>query len=382
MEGIVLSTVFMVDARAKSSEESLVRKLERLMDEADLPNLIKPGDHVAVKTHMGAPLTTRYLRPFYVRTVVDYVKKLKAKPTVIETTGLGLLDPRGTAKKYLEVALMHGFSKETLGAEILIIDGELGLDCVKVNVNGFKLKEISIPKALLDFDFILNLTHFKGHEMTVFSGAIKNIGVGCVGKETKYFIHYLNKPSVDVALCNGCGECVKVCPVKAINITDGKASLNQDVCYGCKACQALCPVKALKSVRITDSSEIQLRVVDAAYGVLKTIGLEKILNLNFLLEVDWKCDCEHQQLGWSDLPIVPDIGILASKDIVAVDKASIDLVNSAPAIPGSQAYEVGAINPNSDKFKMLYPKADWMFMLKAAEEIGLGFMKYMLVKVR
>lgn len=142
----------MVDARSRSSEESLVRKLELLMDESGLPNLVKPGDRVAVKTHMGAPLTTRYLRSFYVRTSVDYVKKLGAKPTVVETTGLGLLDPRGTAKKYLEVALMHGFSRETLGTEILIMDGELGLDCVKVEVKGFKLKEISIPKTLLDFE--------------------------------------------------------------------------------------------------------------------------------------------------------------------------------------------------------------------------------------
>ncbi|MBS7611859.1 DUF362 domain-containing protein [Candidatus Bathyarchaeota archaeon] len=377
-----MSNVFMVDARSRSSEESLVRKLELLMDRAGLPHIIGSSDRVAVKTHMGAPLTTRYLRSFYVRTAVDYVKKLGAKPTVVETTGLGLLDPRGTAKKYLEVALMHGFSKETLGAEILIMDGELGLDCAKVEVKGFKLKEISIPKTLLEFDFILNLTHFKGHEMTVFSGAIKNIGVGCVGKETKYFIHYLNKPSVDIALCNGCGECVKTCPVKAIHMVNGKAVLNQDVCYGCKACQTICPVKALKSTRITDPSEIQLRVLDATYGLLKTIGFNKVLNVNFLLEVDWKCDCEHQQLGWSDLPIVPDIGILASKDIVAVDKASIDLVNAAPAIPGSQAYEVGAINPGSDKFKMLYPKADWMFMLKNAEEIGLGSMNYTLIKIR
>lgn len=372
----------MVDARSRSSEESLVRKLELLMDKTGLTNLVKPSDKVAVKTHMGAPLTTRYLRSFYVRTTVDYVKKLGAKPTVVETTGLGLLDPRGTAKKYLEVALMHGFSRETLGAEILIMDGELGLDCVKVEAKGLKLREISIPKTLLDFDFILNLTHFKGHEMTVFSGAIKNIGVGCVGKETKYFIHYLNKPSVDATLCNGCGECVKTCPVKAISIINGKAVLNQDVCYGCKACQTICPVKALKSTRNTDPSEIQLRVLDATYGVLKTIGFNRILNVNFLLEVDWRCDCEHQQLGWSDLPIVPDIGILASKDIVAVDKASIDLVNAAPAIPGSQAYDVGAVNPGSDKFKMLYPKADWMFMLKNAEEIGLGCMDYRLIRIR
>ncbi|MEM3104760.1 MAG: DUF362 domain-containing protein [Candidatus Bathyarchaeia archaeon] len=376
-----MSSVFMVDARARNSGESLVKKLELLMDRVGLPNLVKSGDRIAVKTHMGAPLTTRYLRSFYVRTAVDYVKKLGAKPTVVETTGLGLLDPRGTAKKYLEVALMHGFSKETLGAEILIMDGELGLDCVKVVVEGFKLKEVSIPKSLLDFDFILNLTHFKGHEMTAFSGAIKNIGVGCVGKETKYFIHYYDKPSVDPTLCDGCGKCVEICPVKAIQMVNGMAVLNQNMCYGCKACQTICSVKALKSTRVSDPSEIQLRVLDAVCWVLKAMGFNKILNVNFLLEVDWKCDCEHQQLGWSDLPIVPDIGILASKDIVAIDKASIDLVNSAPAIPGSQAYEVGAVNPGSDKFKMLYPRADWAFMLEMAEKLGLGFRNYTLIKV-
>lgn len=372
----------MVDARARNSEESLVRKFERLMDKVGLPSLVKSGDRVAIKVHMGAPLTTRYLRSFYVRTAVDYLKKINTKPVVVETTGLGLLDPRGTAKKYLEVALTHGFSKETLGTEILIVDGEFGLDCIKVKIEGLRLKEVSIPRALLEFDFILNLTHFKGHEMTAFSGAIKNIGVGCVGKETKYFIHYLNKPSINTTLCNGCGRCIEICPSKAIRMSNGRVVLDQDVCYGCKACLAVCPVKALKSTRISEPSEIQIRVVDATYGILKTMGfLNKILNVNFLLEIDWKCDCEHQQLGWSDLPIVPDIGILASRDIVAVDKASIDLVNATPAIPGSQAYEVGAVNAGSDKFKALYPSADWAFMLKLAEELGLGSTNYRLIKI-
>lgn len=371
----------MVDARSRSSAESLVKKLVRLMDNAGLPRMVGKGDKVAVKTHMGAPLTTRYLRPFYVRTVVEYLRGLGAEPTVVETTGLGLLDPRGTAEKYLRVAVSHGFTRETVDAEILIMDGERGLDCVKVKVDGFRLKEVSVPRRLLDFDFMVGLVHFKGHEMTGFGGAIKNYGVGCVCKETKYYIHFEDKPVVDEELCDGCGECVNICPKGAVALYKGKAKVQWNLCYGCKACQSVCPRGALKSTRHGDSREVQLRVVDAAYAVLKTLGFDKVFSLNFLIEVDWKCDCEHRQEGWSDLPIVPDIGILASIDPVAIDKASIDLVNEAPAIPGSQAYEVGAIEPGSDKFRSLYPDVDWKFMLEAAERIGLGSTRYRLVRI-
>lgn len=376
-----MSEVFMVDARSRSSSESLVRKLVRLMDRAGLPDMVGKGDRVAVKTHMGAPLTTRYLRPFYVRTVVEYLRGLGAEPTVVETTGLGLLDPRGTAEKYLRVAVSHGFTRETVDAEILIMDGEQGLDCVEVEVDGFRLRKVSVPRRLLEFDFMVGLAHFKGHEITGFGGAVKNYGVGCVCKETKYYIHFEDKPVVDENLCDGCGDCIEACPTDAITLHRGKARVDWSLCYGCKACQSVCPKKALKSTRHRDPREVQLRVVDAAYAVLKTLGFDKVFSLNFLIEVDWRCDCEHRQQGWSDLPIVPDIGILASTDPVAVDKASIDLVNEAPAIPGSQAYEVGAVEPGSDKFRLLYPDIDWEFMLKASEKMGLGSMAYRLVRV-
>lgn len=371
----------MVDARSRSSGESLISKLRRLIDNSGLPGLVGVGDRVAVKVHMGAPLTTRYLRPFYVRTVVDYLKGLGAEPKVVETTGLGLLDPRGTAEKYLRVAVSHGFTEETLNAEILIVDGEEGLDCVKVEVDGFRFREVSIPRRLLeDFDFVVGLAHFKGHEIVGFGGALKNYGVGCVGKETKHGIHFESKPMVDEELCDGCGRCVEVCPVGAISVDEGRAAVDRSLCYGCNACVSICPGKALISPRRRDPREVQLRVVDAAYAVVKALGF-RVFNVNFLLEVDWKCDCEHRQLGWSDLPIVPDVGILASTDPVAIDKASIDLVNDSPGIPGSQAYEVGAADRGTDKFRLLHPHVDWRFMLEAAERIGLGSTEYKLVRV-
>jgi hypothetical protein len=374
-----MAMVHFTDARSRSSKESLLEKLGRLTEAAGLKEVVKPGDKVFVKPHMGAPLTTRYLRPIYVRKVVEQVRSIGADPVVVETTGLGLLDPRGTADKYLKVAASHGYTEEVIGAPILIADGEKGLDSMKVKGPS---GHVLLAKALREADALISLAHFKGHVNVAFGGALKNIAVGLSPKEGKFNFHYEKKPKVNKELCNSCAECVAICPVKgAIEMVGDKADIVQDLCVGCLACVMKCKPKAIVTKR-SESEDLQLKMANIAAAIVNEVGKDKVLFVNFLLEVDWLCDCEHFQEGWSDVPIVQDIGIVASRDPVAIDAASMDLVNEAPGLPGSKAEEVGAMAPGSDKFGAIFPQIDWRRGLQLCEELGVGTTKYELVRVR
>jgi len=373
-----MTLVYFADARSRSSKESLIEKLGRLTEAAGLRDIVKTGDKVFIKPHMGAPLATRYLRPIYVRKVVGQVKSIGAEPVVVETTGLGLLDPRGTAGKYLDVAASHGFTEEVVGGPILIADGENGLSSMRAN--GPK-GGVFLGGALRDADALIGLAHFKGHINVAFGGALKNIAVGLSSKEGKFSFHYEGKPKVNKELCNSCRECLEVCPVKgAIRFDHDKAEIVPDLCVGCIACMKKCEPKAITAKR-SEPEGLQLKMANIVAAILNEVGRDKALFVNFLLEVDWLCDCEHFQEGWSDMPIVPDLGIVASKDPVALDAASMDLVNSAPGIPGSKAEEVGALAPGSDKFGAIFPNIDWRSGLRVCEELGCGTTEYELVYV-
>jgi uncharacterized Fe-S center protein len=373
-----MALVYFTDARSRSSKESLIEKLGRLTEAAGLEGIVKPGDKVFIKSHMGAPLTTRYLRPIYVRKVVEQVRSIGANPVVVETTGLGLFDPRGTAEKHLKVAALHGYTEEVIGAPILIADGETGLDATRAK--GPK-GDVFLAGRLREADALISLAHFKGHIGVAFGGALKNIAVGLSSKEGKFNFHYEAKPKVSKELCNSCQECLATCPVKgAIRMTDDKAEIVPDLCVGCLACVMKCGPKAIAAKR-SEPRDLQSKMANMAAAVVNKVGKNKMLFVNFLLEVDWLCDCEHFQEGWSDAPIVPDIGIVASTDPIALDMASVDLVNKAPGIPGSKAEEVGALNAGTDKFRAIFPSIDWRVPLMAGEEIGLGKTEYELIQV-
>ena len=126
---------------------------------------------------------------------------------------------------------------------------------------------------------------------------------------------------------------------------------------------------------------MQKGIAELATAFVNTIGKESIYTFNFLIEIDWNCDCEHLQKGWNDSPIVPDIGIVASSDPLAIDQASIDLVNAAPGIPGSMAEECGVMEPGADKLAGILKDIDPNNLLLEAEKIGLGSRKYTLEKI-
>ncbi|MBC7344639.1 MAG: DUF362 domain-containing protein, partial [Clostridia bacterium] len=250
--------------------------------------------------------------------------------------------------------------------------GLTGRDFVPVEISGKHFKEVKIASAIYHADCILAVSHFKGHEATGFGGALKNVGMGTGSRAGKQMMHSDVLPKVTGEKCRGCQKCLRWCPAQAIEIVDGKASINPDLCLGCGECTVTCPHEAIKIRWRTTPESLQEKIVEFAWGALKD-KKEKCAFINFVTGVTPFCDCT----GWSDYPLVGDIGILASRDPVAVDQASYDLVLKESGLPGSR---LGDKIGEADKFKAVH-NIDGTIQLKYAEEIGLGSREYDLILV-
>ena len=369
------SKVFLGDARARKMEEGLVQKTASLFDEAGFSEIMDKGDLVAIKSHFGAFNNSRYLRPVYIRQIVDKVRKCEGNPIVVETTGHGWW-ARSNSWRHLETAARHGFTPQTLNAPIVIMDGPLGMDYEEVEIKGNTLNKVLVARGLHTVDVLISASHFKGHDMSGFGGALKNIGIGCISKIGKGMVHSQRGWRIDPEKCDGCEKCVALCPTNAIRIVDGKAVIDQEKCVLCGHCTTICSPKAVL-VEWTDSKEGTLRMVDSAAAVIKLVGKEKMAFFNFVIDVSPNCDC----WPWSDQVIVQDQGILASRDPVAIDKAALDMVTAAPGMRGSIVEEKGALESGSDKFALIYGHKNHHAQLEAAEKLGLGSTNYELVRM-
>lgn len=292
----------------------LLRDLRKIVAEK-IRGKFSKGDIIAIKTHMGEYGNLNYIRPSIVELVVDELKKIETKPFVFDTP-VAYKGSRDTVEKYIESARKNGFTKETIGCPIVISNEG-------VKVKSKYLSELKIAKKLYEADGLVVLSHFKGHELANFGAAIKNLGMGGVTKESKTVMHKETGPKI-VGECIGCGTCVKACYEKAISLKNGKVHIDYNNCFGCCACVDACPNKvlAMKTVRfsraLTESASFTVKKFD-----------KKILYINVLLDISKLCDC--LPIGDSDVGerVAPDIGILVSDNIVAIDKASLDLVQKA-----------------------------------------------------
>jgi len=358
--------VFYVDSRAVVLEPekwyqpklSLVSKLRRLIDESGILDGIQKGDIVAVKTHFGDRGTTKTLRSVYIRSVVEKVIEAGGRPFVTETTGLGMIRPRSTAIGRLEIAEENGYTQQTLKAPILIADGLLGLDFVEVSIDGRYLKRIYVAKAIAEADAVVFCTHFKLHMQSGIGGSIKNVGVGCVAKPSKFDLHARGWPRIAAEKCTKCGKCVEICPVNAIE----DYRIVEDRCLRCTGCSEVCREDAVE-IEWLLGREVGERIVECAKGV--SMIAKNFAFLNFVLDVTPHCDCHP----YSDNPLISDVGILASKDMVSIDRASLDLYKKA--------------QPINDLFskERFWHWTDPERMLDYAEELGLGKQDYRLVRV-
>ncbi|MBA4416947.1 MAG: 4Fe-4S ferredoxin [Syntrophus sp. (in: bacteria)] len=367
-----MSKVYFTDLRT-SLKRNLFNKIEDLLNRTKIDTRIKKNDLTAIKLHFGEYGNTAYMRPVFLRIIVDKVKRAGGKPFLTDTNTL-YTGSRSDSVSHLTTAIMNGFDYSCTGAPLIIADGLRGSGGGRIAIDGEALKEVHIAKEILDADSMIVVTHFKAHEITGFGGALKNVGMGCATREGKLIQHSTVAPKVNIANCKGCRFCLEYCPAQAIAMTEKKASINGGKCIGCGECILVCPHKAIE-IQWNESPDIfQKKMVEYAFGALK--GKEKrVVFLNFLMQISPACDCYPH----SDTPIVRDIGILASTDPVAIDAASCDMVNSEASMPHSAIKT--CLGAGEDKWHALFPRIDWSVQLSHGEKIGLGERAYTLVKI-
>ncbi|MBW2038366.1 MAG: DUF362 domain-containing protein [Deltaproteobacteria bacterium] len=366
------STVYFADLRAEV-KRNLLDKVGELLERVELPKRIRPKGTVAIKLHFGERGNTAYIRPIFLRRIVERVKELGGKPFLTDTNTL-YGGTRSDAVSHLITAVENGFSFSVVMAPIIIADGLRGNASVRVPIEGKTYHEVSIAHEIYFADSLLVATHFKGHELTGFGGAIKNVGMGCASRKGKLSQHSTVAPKVKRKACVGCGTCVEWCAHGAIEIKDEKAFIDPDRCVGCGECYVICPQGAIKIQWDEVAPEFQRKMVEYAAGALKNKG-ERVAFVSFVTQVSPYCDC----YGHSDAPIVGDVGILASDDPVAIDQASVDLVRAQPGNPHSP-YTTG-LPPGEDKFRAVHREVDWEVQLAYGEEMGLGSRGYELVRI-
>jgi uncharacterized Fe-S center protein len=362
------SKVYFIDFRA-SFKESLTEKLGKLVEKTGLSDVISKRDLTAVKLHFGEYGNTAFIRPVFVRKIVEAVKGVGGQPFLTDTNTL-YAGTRSDTPNHLSTAVKNGFAYSVVDAPVIIADGLRGRSDVLVDISQKNFKEVHIGSDIHYADSMISLAHFKGHELSGFGGTLKNLAMGCASRGGKLAMHSTVSPKVIRKRCVGCQECLKHCPSDAILINeDKKAIIDDDKCIGCGECIVVCATEAVQ-IRWNQAVPVFLeKMMEYAMGAIK--GKEgKMLYVNFINNISPMCDC----LAHNDAPIVQDIGIVASTDPVAIDQASVDLVNKEKALAGTcLKTNTGA---GEDKFKGLYPEVDWEIQLEYAEKIGLGSRKY------
>jgi len=366
------STVFFIDLRA-TFKENFVSKLTRLVETAGISKIVHARDLVAVKMHFGEQGNTAFIRPVFVRRIVDAVKKHKGRPFLTDANTL-YAGTRSNAPGHLITAIKNGFDFSVVNAPLIIADGLTGKSERAVAINKKRFKEVFVAAEIDQADALISLAHFKGHELSGFGGTIKNVGMGCASRRGKMAQHSTLSPKVTRKKCSGCGECAAHCAQSAISLVEGKAVISAEACIGCGECILICPAGAIQIQWNQSIPVFMENMAEYALGVLKKKE-GKALFLNFITNVSPACDCYPV----NDAPIVRDIGVVASRDPVAIDQASVDLVNQEPALPGScLSTHTGA---GEDKFKGIYPNVDWEIQLDYGEKIGLGSRRYRLKQI-
>ena len=367
--------VYFADFRCPSWRENLPQKLARLMMTAGFGDIDMDGKFVAIKMHFGEPGTLAYLRPNWAKVVVDLVKSQGGKPFLTDCNTL-YVGGRKNALDHLESAYVNGFTPYSTGCHVIIADGLKGNDEVEVPVEGGEyVKEAKIGRAVMDADIFVSLTHFKGHEQAGMGGTLKNIGMGCGSRAGKMEQHNAGKPFVKQKNCIGCRACAKICAHDAPQFgPDGKASIDHTKCVGCARCLAICPKDAIVSALDEAPAILNKKIAEYTKAV---VDGRPCFHVSLVLDVSPNCDCHAE----NDVPIVPNVGMFASFDPVALDQACADAVLAQTPMRNSAAFDENCDCSDKDIFHAVHPDTEWQVCLEHAEKLGLGTREYELIKI-
>ena len=350
-------------------------KFDQLLTASGIEERIKEGDIVAIKMHFGELGNIRYIRPTFARKIVEMVKRKKGLPFLTDTTTL-YRRARHTLFDYLKTAAGNGFTAESMGCPVIIADGLRGTSgkWIKLETHE-KFNEVKVAQSIFEADFLIVLSHITFHPDAGLAASVKNVAMGCVTKETKLAMHSSEaKPVYDEEKCINCLRCVNICPGEAFWEKDGQVLYEPQKCIGCGECVAVCPSGAITIPwESMLSYDVQRGIIDGFRGVSACFKKDKLAFINIGFDVTLDCDCVSQ----TKLPAVPDIGILASLDAFACDKAAHDLVVKAPSYPGSQPDRAG-IRAGEDKIKSVFPEVDMPRYWQLCEKSDMGNLEYQL----
>ncbi len=392
------SQVCFADMHVKPGD-SILAKFERLVEKAGIDQIDFKDKFVAVKVHFGEYGNMAFLRHQYAKVLCDCIKARGGKPFLTDCNTL-YVGYRNNALNHLDAAFLNGYNPLSTGVHTIIADGLRGTDEREIPVEGGEyVKEAKIGAAVAEADIIVSLTHFKGHVNAGFGGALKNIGMGCGSKKGKMEMHSSGTPRIDAGKCIGCGMCVDHCANDGVHVVDGTAVIDEDHCVGCGFCIAYCPTGAIMTKWDEAKPVMNCKIAEYTKAVLDG---KPAFHVSLVLDVSPDCDCERH----NDVPVIPNVGMFASFDPVALDQACVDAANKQPVIQGSkadpqvkeasvsdhmdgaraipeQAYsEHAAGGDGHDVFKMVHPDTDWAAGLDHAEKLGIGTREYELVVVK
>ena len=350
------------------------QKLEKLLLAAGMDTIDFAGKIVAIKLHFGEVGNLAYLRPNYAKTVADFVKARGGRPFLTDCNTL-YIGSRKNALEHMDAAYLNGFSPFSTGCHVIIADGLRGGDDVEVPVVGGEyVKYAKIGRALMDADIVISLTHFKGHEQAGYGGALKNIGMGGGSRAGKMEMHAKGKPHVITSKCVGCGRCAKICAHGAPIITDKKCAIDHDKCLGCGRCIAICPKDAIAPDCDEIAEVLNYKIAEYAKAV---VDGRPSFHISIVRDISPDCDCHPE----NDVPMVPDVGMFASFDPVALDLACVEAVNRQPVLPGSRLAET-ADPEDHDHLHAMHPNTCWRAAVEHGKKIGLGTDDYTVITVK
>ena len=392
------SQVCFADMHAKAGD-SILAKFERLIEKAGIDQIDFKDKFVAVKVHFGEVGNMAFLRHQYAKVLCDHIKARGGKPFLTDCNTL-YVGYRNNALNHLDAAFINGYNPLSTGVHTIIADGLRGTDEREIPVAGGEyVKEAKIGAAVAEADIIVSLTHFKGHVNAGFGGALKNIGMGCGSKKGKMEMHSSGTPRISASKCIGCGMCVDHCANDGVRVVDGTAVIDEGHCVGCGYCIAYCPAGAIMTKWDEAKPVMNKKIAEYTKAVLDG---KPSFHVSLVLDVSPDCDCERH----NDVPVIPNVGMFASFDPVALDQACVDAANKQPVIQGSkadpqvkeasasdhmdgaraipeQAYsEHAAGDDGHDVFRMVHPDTDWAAGLDHAVKLGIGTREYELVVVR